>query len=63
MTILVLGIFTVVRFEQPENAPLFMDVTDSGIVMDVRPVQFLKAFSSIVVTELGIVMEVRPEQP
>ena len=31
-----------------------MDVTELGIVIDVRPVQYLKALDPMLVTELGI---------
>ena len=39
-----------------------MLVTDSGIVIDVRPLQPKKAKSAILVTELGMVIEVRLAQ-
>lgn len=37
-------------------------VTESGIVIEVRLVQFQNAWSPILVTEFGIVIEVRLEQ-
>ena len=40
-----------------------MDVTELGIVIEVRPLQPLKVQFPIDVTELGMVMEVRPLQP
>lgn len=40
-----------------------MEVTPSGMVTDVRPVQPEKALLPIKVTLLGIVMEVRLVQP
>ena len=39
-----------------------MDVTEFGIVIDVKPLQPEKALFPILVTELGIVTEVRPLQ-
>ena len=40
-----------------------MDVTLSGMVIEVREVQSLNALSPIEVTLFGMVMEVREEQP
>ena len=40
-----------------------MEVTELGMVTEVRPEQLAKARSPIEVTELGMVTEVRPEQP
>ena len=45
---------------QPEKAPSPMLVTLLGIVIEVRPLQFLKAQTPIVVTLWEIVTEVRP---
>ena len=39
-----------------------IDVTELGIVIEVREVQFWNAQLSIIVTELGMVIEVRAEQ-
>jgi hypothetical protein len=47
---------------QPSNTPKPMLITLLGIVIDVRPVQFLKATPPISITLLGMVIEVRPEQ-
>jgi len=38
-------------------------VTELGIVIEVRPVQPMKALQPIVVTELPMVTEVKPVQP
>lgn len=51
-----------VRLEQPVNADEPILVTDSGIIMDVKP-EPEKVDSSIVSIELGKVIEVRLEQP
>jgi hypothetical protein len=51
--------FRFVRLLHPENAPCPMEVTLSGIEMDVRPEQDLKAETPMEVTLLGIVMLVR----
>ena len=40
-----------------------MDVTEEGMVTEVRPVQPAKASFPMEVTELGMVTEVRPVQP
>ena len=40
-----------------------IDVTEDGIVMEVKPVQWAKQLPPIDVTEDGIVMEVKPVQP
>jgi len=40
-----------------------MEVTELGMVTEVRPLQLEKALSSMLVTELGMVTEVRPLQP
>lgn len=50
-----------VRPGQSWNAPHPILVTESGIVMSVRRVQWLKAIFPISVTELGIVTLVRSE--
>jgi metal-sulfur cluster biosynthetic enzyme len=50
-----------VKLEQWAKAELPIDVTELGIVMEVKP-QLSKTELSIDVTELGIVMEVKPEQ-
>ncbi len=39
-----------------------MLVTLLGMVMDVRPLQYWKAYSPMLVTLLGMVMDVRPVQ-
>ena len=39
-----------------------IEVTESGIVIDVSPVQYKNALSPIEVTESGIVIDVSPEQ-
>eukprot|EP00037_Helgoeca_nana_P025767 m.285665 g.285665 ORF g.285665 m.285665 type:complete len:188 (-) comp27038_c0_seq11:11-574(-) len=46
-----------------EKAPCPIDVTESGITMDVRPSQPIKAISPIDVTELGITTDVSPLHP
>ena len=51
-----------VRPLQPEKA-VPMAVTLLGMVRDVRPLQFLKAYSPMLVTLLGMVRDVRPLQP
>ena len=40
-----------------------MDVTELGMVTEVRPLQPMKALYPMDVTELGMVTEVRPLQP
>ena len=40
-----------------------MDVTESGMVMEVREVHPLNAFTEMDVTESGMVMEVREVHP
>ena len=40
-----------------------MDVTELGMVTEVRPLQARKASLPMDVTELGMVTEVRPLQP
>ena len=35
-----------------------MDVTEFGIIMEVNPIQYPKAFSPMVIIEFGIDMEV-----
>ena len=58
-----LGIVTLVRPVQPENAEFPMLVTLLGIVTLVRPVQPLNAETPMLVTLLGIVTLVRLAQP
>ena len=48
---------------QPKNAESPIIVTELGIVIDVKPLQFLNAALPIEVTELGIVIDVKPLQP
>jgi hypothetical protein len=48
---------------QPPKAERLMDVTEFGMVTEVKPLQPAKAPSPIVVTLLGMAMEVRPLQP
>jgi len=48
------GIETFSRLEQPLNALLSMQVTESGIAIDVNLLQPSKADSPMEVTELGI---------
>ena len=52
-----LGISTEVKFEQPENAPFSIFVTDFGIVTDVRLLHFAKLLERDVM-ELGIIKSV-----
>ena len=40
-----------------------MDVTELGMVSDVRPLHIAKALFPMVITELGIVIKVKLEQP
>ena len=47
---------------QPENAFLPMLITELGMVIEVRPLQFTKAVFPMLVTELGIVNDVSPLQ-
>jgi hypothetical protein len=47
-----------VRLEQFQKACEPMEVTEDGIVIEVRPVQLWKALAPIEVTEDGIVIEV-----
>ena len=47
---------------QPAKAPLPIEVTELGIVTEVRPVQPEKEPAPIVVTELPMMTEVRPVQ-
>jgi hypothetical protein len=55
MDVTELGIETLVRLVQPENAPAAISVTELGMVTLVRLVQPENAPSPISVTELGIV--------
>ena len=48
--------------EQPAKHPYPKLVTEEGMVVEVRPVQFSKHSTSKLVTEEGMVMEVRPVQ-
>ena len=48
---------------QPEKAELPIDVTLSGMVTDVKPLQSRKAELSIDVTLSGMVTDVKPLQP
>ena len=54
--------FKVVKPLQPEKAELAIEVTELGMVTDVKLLQPLKAEFSILVTELGMVTEVKPLQ-
>lgn len=54
--------FISVRAEQPEKAPLPIEVTELGISTEVRAEQSSKATSPIEITELGILTEVSDEQ-
>ena len=47
----------------PLNASALIEITDSGIVTEVRLLQLENAPESIVVTEFGIITEVSPLQP
>ena len=49
--------------ETPLNAPDVIEVTELGIVIDVREEQLLNAHSPIEVTLSGILIEVRELQP
>lgn len=62
ISILLLGNVTDFSFEQDENAPLFIVVTESGIVIVVRAVHSQKDRSLIVVKCSGRVIEVRAVQ-
>jgi hypothetical protein len=44
------------RYSQPANVPSSILDTEFGISIDGKPLQFLKAWSPIVVTEFGILM-------
>lgn len=50
-----------VKLVQPEKQEI--EVTDSEIVTDVKPVHLEKALLPIVVTEFGMIIEVNPLQP
>ena len=63
MLVTLLGIVTLVRLVQPENAQSPMLVTLLGIVTLVRLVQSENAASPMLVTLLGIVTLVRLVQP
>ena len=63
MLVTLLGIVTLVRPEQLQNAQTPMLVTPLGIVMLVRPEQSLNALFPMLVTLLDIVILLRPEQP
>ncbi len=58
-----LGITTLLRFLQPQNANSPMTVTPSGMFMSVRLVQFLNASLPMLVTLLGIATLLRLVQP
>lgn len=47
---------------QPENALFPTEVTDLGMLMEVKPLQLRNAPFPIEVTEFGILMEVKPLQ-
>ena len=49
--------------EHPSKAFACIDVTELGIIIEVKPVQFLKAVLPIDVTELGMLIDVRLEHP
>lgn len=51
------------RLLQPEKAFVPIDVTDSGIVTEVRPVQLTNIPSLRAVTDSGMVIEARLLQP
>ena len=53
----------VFKFEHPEKVPAPIEVTELGIVNDVKPLQPEKADEPIQVTELGIVTHIKPLQP
>jgi len=61
MLVTLLGIVTEVRLLEPK-APSPMLFTPSGIVMEERLLQFVKALSPMLSTLFGIVTDVRPEQ-
>ena len=53
-----------VRLEQPEKAQKLVEGgVEDFILIFVKPEQFMKASSLMLVTELGIVIEVKPVQP
>ena len=52
---------TEVRLVQPSKADQPIEVTELGMVTEVRPVQPLKPLRNV--TELGMVTEVKPVQP
>ena len=54
------GIVTLIRPEQPENAPSPMLVTEFGIVTLIRPEQPENAPSPMLVTEFGMVVFLHP---
>ena len=54
---------TEVKRLQPEKAELLIEVTLLGMVMEVRPQQFLKASAPIVCTLLGMLTVFNPLQP
>ena len=49
----------ITRFFQPENAVSAMEVTESGMVISPRAVQFAKEKEPMEVTESGMETEVR----
>ena len=52
-----------VRLEQPEKAQKLVEGgVEDFILIFVKPEQFMKASSLMLVTELGIVIEVKPVQ-
>ena len=52
-----------VRLEQPEKAQKLVEGgVEDFILIFVKPEQFMKASSLMLVTELGVVIEVKPVQ-
>jgi hypothetical protein len=47
---------------QTKNAAYPIKVTEGGMVTEVKPLQFLKAYPLMVLTDEGIVTEVKPIQ-
>ena len=50
---------SIIKFEQPRKAKFPMDVTELGMLTEVRPVQFKKAHTPMDLTELGMLTVVR----
>ena len=47
---------------EPWNASAPIDVTEAGMVIPVKPAQFMNAFAPIDVTESGMIIDVNPVQ-